>query len=188
MLDFARDFFARLIQKLLEYYISRDIPNYIGPNKSLRTIDRQIEFRGALERHCREAALIVEAFAGGWYSKINYQGTLNPSTAQGFSDYARRSWPTSCASAERPMADNLFLCGLGPTQRAAYKGGRELHLHGPKKNLRLQMDDIRRQLIEVETYLLTDLVEIATYVFAADNLVSRGGDAGSATGRTRARR
>ena len=79
LLDSARDFFARLIQKLLEYYISRAAPrNSIGPNKSLRTIDRQIEFRGALERHCREAALIVEAFAGGWYSKINYQGTLNP--------------------------------------------------------------------------------------------------------------
>ena len=51
-------------------------------------MDSQIEFRGALERHCREAALIVEAFAGGWYSKSNYQGTLNPSTAQGFTDYA----------------------------------------------------------------------------------------------------
>jgi hypothetical protein len=25
-----------------------------------RTLDRQIEFRAALERHCREAALIVE--------------------------------------------------------------------------------------------------------------------------------
>jgi hypothetical protein len=81
------------------------------------------------------------------------------------------------------MADHLFLCGLSPTQRAGYEGGRELHLHGPKKNLRLQMDDIRRQLFEVETQLLTDLVEIATYVFAADNLVSRGGDAFKNMGR-----
>ena len=39
------------------------------------------------------------------------------------------------------------------------------------------MDDIRRRLLEVEPELLTDLAEIATYVFAADNLVSRGGDA-----------
>ena len=84
----ARDFYARVIHKILEYYISRELPNHIGPDKSLQTIDRQIEFRGALERYCREVALVVEAFAGGWYSKTNYQGTLNPATAQSFSDYA----------------------------------------------------------------------------------------------------
>ena len=75
------------------------------------------------------------------------------------------------------MADHLFLCGLSQAQLSSYDGGRELQLHGPKKNLRLQMDDIRRRLLEVEPELLTDLAEIATYVFAADNLVSRGGDA-----------
>jgi hypothetical protein len=75
------------------------------------------------------------------------------------------------------MPDHLFLCGLSPTQRAGHEDGRELHLHGPKKNLRLQLDDVRRQLLESEPELLTDLVEIATYVFAADNLISRGGDA-----------
>jgi hypothetical protein len=75
------------------------------------------------------------------------------------------------------MLDHLFLCGLGPTQCADYEAGRELHLHGPKKNLRLQIDNIRRRLSEVESVLLTDLVEIATYVFAADNLATRGGNA-----------
>ena len=74
------------------------------------------------------------------------------------------------------MPDHLFLCGLSPTQRTAYEGGRELHLHGSRKNLRLEVDDIRGRLSEVEPKLLTDLVEIASYVFAADNLVSRGGD------------
>ena len=84
----AGDFFARLTQKTLEYYLSRELPNHIGPDKSLQTIDRQIAFRIALARHCREAALIVEDFAGGWYSKSNFQGTLNPAAAQGFADYA----------------------------------------------------------------------------------------------------
>jgi hypothetical protein len=84
----AGDFFARLTQKILEYYISRELPNHVGPDKNRQTIDRQIEFRIALERHCREAALIIEEFAGGWYSKSNFQGTLSPTTAQGFTDYA----------------------------------------------------------------------------------------------------
>jgi hypothetical protein len=84
----ARDFFALLTQKTLEYYLSRELPNHIGPGRSLDTIDRQIEFRAALERHCREASLIVEDFAGGWFSKSNFQGTLNPDTAKAFADYA----------------------------------------------------------------------------------------------------
>lgn len=84
----AREFFSRLTRKTLEYYISRELPNHVGPDKSLSSIADQVDFRNALDRHCREASLIVEMFAGGWYSKSNYQGTLNPATAQAFADYA----------------------------------------------------------------------------------------------------
>ena len=84
----ARDFFARLTQKTLEYYISRELPNHVGPGKSISSFDQQIAFREALNRHCREASAIVETFSGGWYSKSNYEGTLNPDTAQRFADYA----------------------------------------------------------------------------------------------------
>jgi hypothetical protein len=84
----ARDFFARLTQKTLEYYISRELPNHVGPGKAIASIDKQIEFRGALERHCREASVIVEEFAGGWYSKANYKGEITPAQAQGFTEYA----------------------------------------------------------------------------------------------------
>jgi 7-cyano-7-deazaguanine synthase in queuosine biosynthesis len=73
------------------------------------------------------------------------------------------------------MAEQLFLCGVTPAQRAEYSGGRELHIHGPRANIRLRLDDIRRRLLDVEPTLLTDLAEIATYVFAADNSVRRGG-------------
>lgn len=84
----ARDFFARLTQKTLEYYISRELSNHVGPGKKLASIAHQNEFRDALERHCREASLIVEEFAGGWYSKSNFLNTLTPASAQGFADYA----------------------------------------------------------------------------------------------------
>jgi hypothetical protein len=84
----ARDFFARLTQKTLEYYISRELPNHVGPDKPLATIDRQIGFRAALEKHCREASQIVEEFAGGWFSKNNFQDTLTPDSARDFANYA----------------------------------------------------------------------------------------------------
>jgi hypothetical protein len=47
----ARDFFARLTQKTLEYYISRELPNHVGPGTPIPSIGSQIEFRAALQRH-----------------------------------------------------------------------------------------------------------------------------------------
>lgn len=41
------------------------------------------------------------------------------------------------------MAEQLLLCGLSRSQRAHYAGGHELNLHGPGKNVRLDLDDVR---------------------------------------------
>jgi hypothetical protein len=84
----AREFFTRLTLKTLEYYLSRELPKHVGPGKALPSIDGQIAFRLALEKHCREASAIMQEFAGGWFSKSNWQGTLSPATAQNFADYA----------------------------------------------------------------------------------------------------
>jgi 7-cyano-7-deazaguanine synthase in queuosine biosynthesis len=75
------------------------------------------------------------------------------------------------------MTEELFLCGLTAEQRVLYGSGRDLHLRGPSANVRLRIDDLRRCFLEVEPELLTDLLEIAVYVFAADCAVSRGGAA-----------
>ena len=80
--------------------------------------------------------------------------------------------------AQAPMPNTaIFLCGLSKAQRSSYGAGRQFHLHGAEVNVRLELDDIRRQLVEAEPPLLTDLVEIAAYVFAADCSVRRGGPA-----------
>jgi hypothetical protein len=42
-------------------------------------------FNAALELHCREASRIVESFAGGWFSKANYQGEITLAKARDFS-------------------------------------------------------------------------------------------------------
>jgi hypothetical protein len=84
----ARDFFARLTHKTLDYYLSRVLANHLGPGRPLASISEHSQFQAALKLHCREASLIVEQFAGGWFSKANYQGRLTRETAQNFSDYA----------------------------------------------------------------------------------------------------
>ena len=80
----ARDFFARLTQRHLDYYLSRTLSNHVGPGRQLATTADHSAFDAALEQHCREASRIVEAFAGGWFSKANYQGGITPAKARDF--------------------------------------------------------------------------------------------------------
>jgi hypothetical protein len=80
----ARDFFARLTQHHLDYYLSRTLSNHVGPRQALATAADHSAFNAALELHCREASRIVEVFAGGWFSKTNYQGGITLSKARDF--------------------------------------------------------------------------------------------------------
>lgn len=74
------------------------------------------------------------------------------------------------------MREHLFLCGLSEGQFGGHIDGRCLHLHGPDANVRLKLDGLRRKLVGQEESRLTDYAEIASYVFAADRVTSRGGD------------
>lgn len=71
------------------------------------------------------------------------------------------------------MTERLFICGLASQERSSSRN--VLQLHGPDPNVRLQVDDIRKRLLDVEPERLTDFLEIAAYVFAADCAVRRGG-------------
>lgn len=70
---FARDFFARLTNKCLDYFVSRAVAHHIGEGRRFRTLAQQGEFTKALGVHSREASRIVEEFSGGWFSKTNWE-------------------------------------------------------------------------------------------------------------------
>jgi hypothetical protein len=71
--SFAREFVARLTFKCLDYYLSRVMTNHTGEGGRFATLAQQAEFTDALETHCREAAVIVERFAGEWRSKEQWE-------------------------------------------------------------------------------------------------------------------
>jgi hypothetical protein len=85
----AREFFARLTQRTLDYYLSRELGNHIGTGERFSDDAARARFDDALDRHCREASRIIEAFAGGWYGKNVYQGDgLTPEDIRGFAPVA----------------------------------------------------------------------------------------------------
>jgi hypothetical protein len=85
----AREFFARLTQRSLAYYLSRELGNHIGAGERFQDDQARSQFDDALDRHCREASRIIEAFAGGWYGKNVYQGDgLTPESIRRFAPVA----------------------------------------------------------------------------------------------------
>jgi hypothetical protein len=84
----ARDFFARFTERSLKYYVDRELPRHVGADRRFQTLADQKEFSRALELHCQQAAKIVEAFAGGWWSKARFEKDLSEERTARFVSYA----------------------------------------------------------------------------------------------------
>jgi hypothetical protein len=84
----ARDFFARFTERSLKYYVDRELPRQVGGDGRFQTLAEQREFSRALELHCQQAARIVEAFAGGWWSKARFEKDLTEERTARFVAYA----------------------------------------------------------------------------------------------------
>jgi hypothetical protein len=88
---FARDFFARLTNKCLDYFVSKAVSHNVGEGKRFRTLAQHSEFTKALGTHSRESAKIIEEFSGGWFSKTNWEKKgISRKDAAGFTHVAMK--------------------------------------------------------------------------------------------------
>jgi len=72
------------------------------------------------------------------------------------------------------MAERLVLCG-GSKARTTQDETLHLNLTGPEKNIKLRVRDITTRMVANVPDLVTDLLELAAYVYSADCATSRGG-------------
>ena len=87
--ELARDFFARLTYKSLDYYLSRELANHTGHGARFATDADRVEFEQALFQHSFEASRIVREYAGGWYGKTVWRDqNLSDNTIKKFTDYS----------------------------------------------------------------------------------------------------
>lgn len=85
----ARDFFARLTYRSLDYYLSRELANHTGSGKRFASDADRVAFQEALRQHTFEASRIVEEFAGGWYGKTVWkEQKLDQEAVNRFTRYA----------------------------------------------------------------------------------------------------
>jgi hypothetical protein len=74
-----------------------------------------------------------------------------------------------------PTNEHLVLCG-GATAQESGGGTRiELNLHDTSANVRLEIEDISRRLLANISSVHADFLEIASYIYAADSAIPRGG-------------
>jgi hypothetical protein len=87
--ELARDFFARLTYKSLDYYLGRELANHTGSDARFPSDGDRVAFEHALFQHTFETSKIVEEFAGGWYGKTVWkEQNLTPETINKFTQYA----------------------------------------------------------------------------------------------------
>ncbi|MBN2566024.1 MAG: hypothetical protein JXB46_09980 [Candidatus Eisenbacteria bacterium] len=84
----AREFFARLTRRYLTFFLSRELSNHVGGYRRFANIGEHREFDQALDLHCHQASRIVEEFAGGWFSKTNWEQGLTPENVSRFTAVA----------------------------------------------------------------------------------------------------
>lgn len=85
----ARDFFARLTYRSLDYYLSRELANHTGVEGRFANDAQRVAFQQSLAQHTFEASAIVQTFAGGWYGKTVWQrNALDQAAIDRFTQYA----------------------------------------------------------------------------------------------------
>jgi len=101
--SFARQFFARLTTRCLDYFLSRAFSYHVGEGCRFATLAQQSKFDQALQLHCKEASKIVEKFSGEWYSKVNWEkGVVSKWDAAGFAHVAMRKLSDELKAGVRP--------------------------------------------------------------------------------------
>jgi hypothetical protein len=78
--------------------------------------------------------------------------------------------------------EHLVVCGGATAHERGGTARLDLNLHGPSANVRLEIEDISRRLLANISDVHADLLEIASYIYAADGAIPRGGKTDSQLG------
>jgi len=175
--ELVSEFFARLMRRFLMYFLSRELSNHVGPGERFDNADEHSEFNASFEAYCREATRAVAPIAEEWLARV-LASSDSPTRAR----TARLLSSSLAALVEEPRdghrtpnAQRHVICG--PKRRA--KGGDDsllLDLHGERRNIELRFSSLAPSLARKIPDVFVDLVEIAAYVYCADQATSRGGD------------
>lgn len=94
----SRSFFSKLLARSLKYFTDHEAANLLGSGR-LENQDALRDFNRAIDGYAYEAARIVEAFGGAWYSKRSWLRDADE-RAGGFAAVAMRKLSDELAQAQ----------------------------------------------------------------------------------------
>lgn len=88
--DLTQRFYARLVERVIHYYLDRQLHRTIGPDRVTKSLDDLSAFNAAIRRHCDEASFIMRGFARDWLGKNLYRDgkVLTRGDIENFASYA----------------------------------------------------------------------------------------------------
>jgi hypothetical protein len=164
----ARDFFSRLTSRSLGYFLSRELSKHVGPDKRF-AMSHWTCIAGKLRGSSKSSQ------ADGTARLFNKKSKSAKTTRASLRMSRSRRFAPNCASGETPMPERLVLCG--EAKRVGAESILRLALDGRSQNVMLKLEDISKRLVQNIPDLLIELIEIASYIYCADQATSRGGDA-----------
>jgi hypothetical protein len=86
----AKDFFTRFTVRCLNYFLSRVLATEVGEGRRFANLAQQTKFTEAVQTHCRETAVLLETYAGEWFSKHRWltHGNIHRDDVAGFAGHA----------------------------------------------------------------------------------------------------
>lgn len=88
--ELTQRFYARLVERVIHYYLDRQLHRTIGPERVTKSLDDLSAFNAAIRRHCDEASFIMRGFARDWLGKNLYRDgkILTRGDMKNFAGYA----------------------------------------------------------------------------------------------------
>lgn len=82
----AREFFAKMTNECLSYFLSKTLPAQVGAGRRFTTTGQLAAFESAMRTHCSEAAEIVEKYSSDSFAKRlrEGQGRIGRDSAEEF--------------------------------------------------------------------------------------------------------
>jgi hypothetical protein len=84
----THEFLARFSRRFLEYHLSRELSNHVGPKRRFTSVDGHNAFLRQLDDHCRVTTGVVRKFAADWYSLHNFKQDITLRKTRGFAAHA----------------------------------------------------------------------------------------------------
>ncbi len=82
------EFYSGFTSRYLSYYLSRELPNHVGPGQRLANMASHSEFNKAFDLLCRQTVRISDEFSPGWMGKAIFEKRTGPEEVKKYAHIA----------------------------------------------------------------------------------------------------